>query len=90
MIGGDSDKQKPIVDKLMVNNSVFAQMAMMDYLQNTRDKINGFSLIKQVSITFKDNIEVLERAAQLLWAFDEKEQAGALFSAACLLPPGEF
>lgn len=90
MIGGDSIKQKPIVDKLKVNNSAFAQMAMMDYQQNTQDKTNGFALIKQVSITFKDNIEVLERAAQLLWTFDEKEQAGALFSAACLLPPGEF
>lgn len=90
MLGGDSDKQKPVVDKLMVNNSAFAQMAMMDYLQNTKDKENGFILIKEVSISFKDNIEVLERAAQLLWTFDKKEQAGELFTAVCLLTPGEF
>jgi hypothetical protein len=90
MLGGDSDKQKPIVDKLMVNNSAFAQMAMMDYLQNTQDTTNGFLFIKEVSIAFKDNIEVLERAAQLLWTFDKKEQAGELFTAVCLLTPGEF
>jgi len=90
MLGGDSDKQKPIVDKLMVNNSAFAQMAMMDYLQNTQDKQNGFTFVKQASIAFKDNIEVIERAAQLLWTFDKKEQAGELFTAACLLTPGEF
>jgi len=90
MLGGDSDKQKPIVDKLMMNNSAFAQMAMMDYLQNTQDKENGFIFIEQVSIAFKDNIEVMERAAQLLWTFDKKEQAGELFTAACLLTPGEF
>lgn len=90
MLGGDSDKQKPIVDKLMVNNSAFAQMAMMDYLQNTQDKKNGFTFIEQASTAFKDNIEVIERAAQLLWTFDKKEQAGELFTAACLLTPGEF
>ncbi|MCJ8318069.1 MAG: hypothetical protein MJK12_00440 [Colwellia sp.] len=90
MLGGDKDKQKPIVEKLMVNNSAFAQMAMMDYLQNTQDKENGFIFITEVSIAFKDNIEVLERAAQLLWTFDKKEQAGNLFTAVCLLTPGEF
>jgi len=90
MLGGDSNKQKPIVDKLMVNNSAFAQMAMMDYLQNTQDKDNGFIFIEQAVITFKDNIEVIERAAQLLWTFDKKEQAGELFTAACLLTPEEF
>jgi len=90
MLGGDSDKQKPMVDKLMVNNSAFAQMAMMDYLQNTQDKENGFIFVDQVVIPFKDNIEVIERAAQLLWTFDKKEQAGELFTAACLLTPGEF
>ncbi|WP_286271910.1 hypothetical protein [Thalassotalea hakodatensis] len=90
MMGGDNDKQKLIVDKLMINNSAFAQMAMMDYLQNTQDKVNALPFIKQVSVTYKDNIEVLERAAQLLWTFDEKEQAGKLFSTVCSLPPGEF
>ncbi len=90
MLGGDSDKQKPIVDKLMMNNSAFAQMAMMDYLQNTQDKENGFIFIEQVVEAFKDNIEVVERAAQLLWTFGKKEQAGELFTAACLLTPGEF
>jgi len=90
MLGGDSDKQKPIVDKLMVNNSMFAQMAMMDYLQNTQDKKNGFIFIEKVSLAYKGNIEVLERAAQLLWTFDEKEQAGELFTAVCLLTPGEY
>lgn len=90
LMGGDSDRQKIIVDKLMINNSAFAQMAMMDYLQNTQDKVNAFPFIKQVSLTYKDNIEVLERAAQLLWTFDEKEQAGKLFYTVCSLPPGEF
>jgi len=90
MMGGDSDKQKPIVDQLMVNNSAFAQMAMMDYLQNTQDKENGFIFIEEVAIAFKENIEVLERAAQLLWTFDKKQQAGELFTAVCLLTPGEF
>jgi len=90
MLGGDSDKQKPIVDKLMVNNSAFAQMAMMDYLQNTQDKENGFLFIEQAVKEFKDNIEVVERAGQLLWTFDRKEQAGELFTAACLLTPGKY
>jgi hypothetical protein len=90
MLGGDSDKQKPIVDKLMENNSAFAQMAMMDYLQNTQDKKKGFIFIDQAVVAFKDNIEVIERAAQLLWTFDKKVQAGELFTAACLLAPGEF
>lgn len=90
MLGGDSDKQKPIVDKLMLNNSAFAQMAMMDYLQNTQDKKKGFVFVEQVVEAFKENIEVIERAAQLLWTFDKKEQAGELFTAACLLTPGEF
>jgi len=90
MLGGDSDKQKPMVDKLMVNNSAFAQMAMMDYLQNTQDKKNGFMFIEKVVEAFKDDIEVIERAAQLLWTFDKKEQAGELFTAVCLLTPGEF
>ena len=90
MMGGDSDKQKPIVDKLMVNNSAFAQMAMMDYLQNTQDKKSGFIFIEQAVIAFKDNIEVVERAAQLLWTFEKKEQAGKLFTEACVLTPGEF
>jgi hypothetical protein len=90
MMGGDSDKQKPIVDKVMENYSAFAQMAMMDYLQNTQDKKKGFIFIEQVVVAFKDNIEVIERAGQLLWTFDKKEQAGELFTAACLLVPGEF
>ena len=90
MMGGDSDKQKPIVDKLMVNNSAFAQMAMMDYLQNTQDKKHAFIFIRDVSIAFKNNIEVMERAAQLLWTFDKKQQAGALFTAVCLLPAGKY
>ena len=80
MMGGDKPKQKPIVDKLMVGNSAVAQIAMMDYLQNTQNKKAGFNFIKQVVIEFKDNIEVIERAAQLLWTFDKKQQAGDLFT----------
>jgi len=90
ILGGNSDKQKPIVEKLMISNSAFAQMAMMDYLQNTQDKDNAFIFIEQAVKAFKGNIEVIERAAQLLWTFEKKEQAGKLFTDVCLLTPGEF
>ena len=91
MFGGDSDKQKPIVDLLNQKpDSMFAPMATMDYLQNTVNKEDGFAFIDAVSEKFKTNIEVLERAGQLLWTFEKKQQAGELFTAVCNLPPGEF
>ncbi|NQY37763.1 MAG: hypothetical protein HRT37_22985 [Alteromonadaceae bacterium] len=89
MMGGDISKQKPIVDKLMENNSAFAQISMMDHLQNTQNEKESFSMINRMSVEFKNDIEVLERAAQLLWTFDKKQQAGVLFTQVCNLPPGK-
>jgi tetratricopeptide (TPR) repeat protein len=89
MMGGDSTKQKPIVDKLMTGNSMFAHIAMMDYLQNTQNEKASMEIINRVSIEFATNIEILERAAQLLRTLEKDPQARTLFTRACHLPPGK-
>lgn len=89
MMGGNSKKQKPIVDKLMTGNSSFAQIAMMDYLQNTQNKKGGFEFISRITIEFSTDIELLERAAQLSRTFDDDQLARTLFTQACNLPPAK-
>jgi len=88
MMGGDAKKQKPIVDKLMPENGTFAQIAMMDYLQNTQNEKASIEIINRVSTEFNTDIEVLERAAQLLRTLQKDPQARTLFTRACHLPPG--
>lgn len=89
MMGGDSKKQKPIVDKLMAENSTFAQIAMMDYLQNTQNKKASIEIVNGVSIAFATDIEVLERAAQLMRTFENDQLAKQLFTQTCNLPSGK-
>lgn len=88
MMGGDSDKQKPIVDKLLKGGSAFAQIAYMDLLQNNQDEVGALDFVKRVTAEFKHHIEVTERAAQLLWTFDRQKEAGVLFTQTCEMAPG--
>ena len=89
MMGGDSTQQKPILDLLMTGNSMFAHIAMMDFLQNTQNEKASMEIINRVSIEFATNIEILERAAQLLRTLEKVPQSRNLFTRACHLPPGK-
>lgn len=87
MLGGQSELQKPIVDKLQTHPSIFAELALMDYLQNTEDKAAALQLIAQLTPRYDQNVELLERMGQLLWTFEQQDRASDLFSQACQLTP---
>ena len=87
MMGGDSDKQAPIVIKLLQGDSPFAHIAYMDLLQNTKKEEEAVRYAVDIAKQFKNNPEIVERAAQLLWTFGDKNNAGELFYQTCMLPP---
>ena len=86
MMGGDSDKQAPIVTKLLQGDSPFARIAYMDLLQNTKKEEEALRYAVDIAQQNKNNPEIVERAAQLLWTFGDKNKAGELFYQACMLP----
>jgi len=90
MMGGDPGKQQPIVDKLRKIDSPFSQIAYMDYLQNTQNKSQGIEYALEVAKAYSTNVEVVERAGQLMWTFENKLMAGQAFWQACQLPASEY
>ncbi|WP_448547472.1 hypothetical protein [Thalassotalea fusca] len=89
MMGGDPDQQQPIVEKLQPTQSPFARIAYMDYLQNTQNKSQGIEYAIEMTKAYATNVEVVERAGQLMWTFENKSMAGQAFWQACQLPVGE-
>ena len=90
MMGGDSDKQAPIVATLRQGPSPLAHIAYMDLLQNQQREHEAVQFARAIARQYPSNPEILERAAQLLWTFDDVAGAGELFSKACLLPAPAF
>jgi hypothetical protein len=86
IMGGDSDKQPPIVAKLLQGNSPFAHIAQMDLLQNTQKESEALHYATGIAKQYSNNVEIVERAAQILWTFGDKNKAGELFYQACMLP----
>lgn len=86
IMGGDSDKQAPIVAKLLQGSSPFAHIAQMDLLQNTQKESEALHYATGIAQQYSNNVEIVERAAQLLWTFGDKIKAGELFYQACMLP----
>ncbi len=85
----DLEKQRAVVDTLKQRDPRYWLMAEMDYAQNRRDKKMAMQWIEQARMQFNQDIDVLERAAQLLWTNDDVEGAQQLFSQVCQLPPGQ-
>lgn len=90
MMGGDSDQQQPIVAMLLKGDSPFAHIAYMDLLQNTQKENEAIKYASDIAQQYKNNVEIVERAAQLLWTFDKVTQAGKLFYQACMLPAPSY
>lgn len=90
MMGGDSDQQQPIVAMLLKGNSPYAHIAYMDFLQNTQQESKAIKYASDIAQQYKNNVEIVERAAQLLWTFDKVTQAGELFYQACMLPAPSY
>ncbi|MBU2892260.1 hypothetical protein KO495_02855 [Colwellia sp. D2M02] len=86
IMGGDSDKQAPIVAKLLQGSSQFAHIAQMDLLQNTQKESEAIHYATGIAQQYSNNVEIVERAAQLLWTFGDKDKAGEFFYQACMLP----
>lgn len=86
IMGGDSNKQAPIVAKLLQGSSPFAHIVQMDLLQNTQKESEAIHYATGIAQQYSNNVEIVERAAQLLWTFGDKNKAGELFYQACMLP----
>lgn len=81
--GSGKKESKAIVDKLANLDKRYYHLALMDYLQNTQNKEQAIKTVVTVQTEYKNDVELMNRAANLLWTFSEKDQSQQLFVESC-------
>lgn len=81
--GSGKEESKAIIDKLANLDKRHYHLALMDYLQNTQNKGQAIKTVVTVQTEYKNDVELMNRAANLLWTFSEKDQSQQLFVESC-------